>query len=140
MWDLTKQIPVQLSVHQLTGVVPGAEGLRIQTTKDGYIGWRNIYTDRQIDVLTLALRSHFAVEGSLLWHTTDMEENDLRQMVFSIPASGDTKEIHLTPSDYKAWTGKVDRIALAFPAGTDVTVQQITFSFWNPLEKAVAAW
>ncbi len=125
------------NVTALNRPVPGQDGLRISTAKDGYMLRSTDDLGHGIDALTFTVTSRSTVEALLLWHPRGAAEGLIGQVPFTIPASDEPRNINVTGSGLPGWDSHADMVGFRLPAGADVTIQGIGLHRWNPYEKAI---
>ena len=133
VWDFTMTGAPQPIVQGLTSVTMTAQGLHIQTTKDGSIAWQS-GLPAHIGTLTLTVTNTTMTEADLLWKTPGIQ--GLSQLPFTIEP-GTTHTVTLDPTTQPDWKAATDAIGIGFPTGTDITLQRIVWQTESPFEKLI---
>lgn len=116
------------------------EGLRIETMSDGYIVWQNKPLPGPADVITLRLQSNQAMEAALIWPANPSNPDQLVQLFFVVEPSESFQDVDVIMSDYPEWDWQTEKFGIAFPAGTSVVIESMTFRHWAWSEKLIEGW
>ncbi len=139
-WSFLGGTPKDANVVQLSNADITPQGLHITTQQDGYIVWNNNPIDGPTDVITVRAQSARPVEGAILWHPKGSTDNNLIQMNFTIPGGGLMQNIDVIVNRYPQWDWQTAQLAIAFPAGSDVTIEELQFRHWPFYERLGEAW
>lgn len=139
VWDfLHGNVPGTWNVSKGSSATPAEDGLHIHMPADGFL-LRPTSFPRAVDGLRLIVTTPRPIDGFLLWHRRGAPVSDLVQLPFSLPV-GSPAVLDIDLSAYPQWDARADTAGLAFSSGTDVTVQQIAFVTWSPLQKLSFTW
>jgi hypothetical protein len=135
---LNKKMPVEANISGLTSVKKGDEGIEVDTTVQGGIFWDGQPVPNDADIITVYARASSNTEMLLVWRPTDKPgEEGMYQLSETIPASPIFMPVHFIVSQYDGWDPKTEEIALAFPAGSKVTIREIQFRDSTFSERAI---
>ncbi len=138
-WDLTKDFqPAEWSNQGLT-LTPTAEGLNVQAVQQGAV-IRKITTPLKSDSITITFSKGQNADMLLLWHRTDEPGDGLVQLPFSIGPDAPPQTATFDMHRFLEWDPNADVLGIAFAAGTNVTIESITFTRYSALEKLLTAW
>lgn len=127
-------VPGRWEIANLTSAVPTTQGLRIQTEADGRMMRLSEFT-YPVEAVILAFDVSLPSEGTLLWHRRGTPEDEMVELPFVVTGVDNPELVRIALTEYPQWDPLADRIALVFKAGADVTLRQIQFFRWNPVEK-----
>ena len=139
VWNFRGDMPKSAGANGLTDVHESPEGLVIRTDTDGYVAWPDHPLGAPAEVLTLTAKSAVPMQAVFMWQPVDGGEG-LYQLPFVIPASENGASVDVVLSDYPMWDWRTDTVALRFPAGADVTLVEMDFRHWSPMEKFIEGW
>jgi hypothetical protein len=91
-------------------------------------------------VVTVKARTRKAVDAAILWQPPGAANTNLIQMNFTIPAGETARSVDVIVSRYKEWNWRTQQFAIAFPAGTDVVIEELQFRHWNLYERVGEAF
>lgn len=127
-------VPGRWEIANLTSAVPTTQGLRIQTKVDGRMMRLSEFT-YPVEAAILVFDVSLPSEGILLWHRRGSPQDEMVELPFFVTGVDHPELVRIALSEYPQWDPLADRIALVFKAGADITLQQIQFFHWNPVEK-----
>ncbi len=139
-WNFRGNMPRDAQTTPQTTAEITEDGLRIATEADGYIVWGNGPMDGPTDVITIRAAAAKDTEGSVLWQEKGATPDQLIQAYFRIPGDGFMHDVHVIVSSYPQWNWQTDQFALAFPAGSDVIIEEIQFRHWTIYERITELW
>jgi hypothetical protein len=133
-WDFRGTVPGSWNVQGWTQAQPTEFGLRVSTTRPGYMTRVSQLTD-PVQVVAVTIASTRQTEGVLLWHVRGTPPDEKVQLPFVIPASESPARIELNVGYYPQWDPLADEIGLALPAGADVLLTTIHLQGWTQQER-----
>lgn len=136
---LQEEVPGSWKVTNLTNAIPTVSGLHMVTTEDGHLT-RATDLLHSVDAIRITVQSLHPTEALFLWHERGFPEEEFVQLPFLTPGRGESATVGLNVAKYPQWDPWTDRIGFAFPAGTDVLLQEVQFVQWNIFEKSLEAW
>ncbi len=139
-WSFLGTMPKEARVVQLNNAQVTPSGLHISTQKDGYIVWDNSPIDGPTDVITVRARSIRPVQAAILWQPKGAKDTNLTQMNFTIPGGEQMQNIDVIVNRFPEWNWKTAQLAIAFPAGSDITIEELQFRHWPFYERIGEAW
>jgi hypothetical protein len=139
-WNFRGQMPKEAQGVQLTSAQITPQGLHINTQTDGYLVWSGNPIEGPVHVITIRAKAARPTQGSVLWQAKDAKEGELVQLYFAIPASNEMKNIDVIVSGYDQWNWRSEQFAIAFPAGSEVVIEEIQFRYWPFYERAIERW
>lgn len=140
LWSFKGNMPKEARVVQLTSAQITRSGLAINTQADGYVVWSGAPLEGPIDVITVRARSGNSTNASILWRPDGAKADEFVQLTFEIPESGVFEDTDVVVSGYPQWDWKTEQFALAFPAGSDVVIEEIQFRHWPFYERFGERW
>jgi hypothetical protein len=93
-----------------------------------------------VDVITIRAAASQPTEASVLWQPKGGTPDQLIQAYFTVPGDGFVHDVDILVSGYPQWNWRTEQFALAFPAGTNITVEEIQFRHWTFYERIVETW
>jgi hypothetical protein len=132
VWDFTNgNAPGEWRV---TGLSPaptlGRDGLRIRSSREGRI--EHVFAPQhRVDLVTIEYTS--MQDAELLFLFADGDK--VYQIPVKVYATATPQEVQPPVTNYKAWDPRTEMVGIAVPAGLDLTLQRITVSSVNPVEK-----
>lgn len=139
-WDFRENnIPGDWQMAKTLSVTPSPEGLRVRTAGDDGYMIRTTDAKHRTELLRLITTAEKDTDVILLFHRLKTPPQDILQLPIRIPAGKDvTTDTDL--SVYPEWDGWPDGVGLAFRKGTELTLVQLQFVGFTPVEKLVNAW
>jgi hypothetical protein len=115
-------------------------GLYIATPQDGYIIWTGHPLEGPAEVITIRIQASRPAKAALLWEAPNGPENQLVQLAFDVPPSTQMQDIDIVVAGYPQWDWHTDKFGIAFPAGSEATVEEIRFRHWPFYERVIERW
>ncbi len=139
-WDFRGNMPKQAQTTPQMKAEIAATGLHLTAPVDGYIVWGDSPIDGPTDIITIRAAAAANVKGAVLWQENNDDPDQLVQAYFEIPGDGFMHDVNVIVSSYPQWNWKSDQFALAFPAGSDLIIEEIQFRHWTIYERIVELW
>lgn len=133
--DFRGSVPGNWNVGGLEQPIQDPAGLLLEAknTEGSFI--TNISFTQRVQTVSITMGSATNAEIAFLWHLRGTPENSFTPLPFTVEASA-SQQIDLNVEAFPQWnSGQVDRVGLAFPAGSQVLLQDIQFKGWNFFER-----
>lgn len=137
-WNFQGQMPERARAIQITNAQIIPQGLYIQTQTDGYLLWEHTPLKSPTDVITIRASAARPTKASLLWQPKNSDT--LVQFYFDIPAGETMHDIDVVLSTLHQWNWRTEKFGIAFPAGSEVLLQGVTFRYWPFYERMMEYW
>lgn len=134
LWDFRGHVPGEWDISGLTGVTKTEQGLHIKSNAKGTL-IRDSEFEHGVEALKLTYAAPQNIEAILLWHVRGTPKGYLIELPFMFRKSAIPNILEFNLDTYDQWDPRTDRIGIRFPAGTEVLIQSMVFSGWNPIEK-----
>jgi hypothetical protein len=141
LWNFRGTMPIQTSIGGLTKAETTPEGLLIQTDVEGFIMWANQPIKTPTEVLTMRVKSPSQIGAFFMWTSPAGEEQFTFEIPFIIPATTEVpKDVNIIPSNFPTWDWRAEKVAIRFPAGANVLIEEATLRHWSTMEKFIEGW
>lgn len=131
-WDFRGNVPEGMTPQQLTTVQVAEQGMYVQTETDGLIVFPPPGVDA--DVVTITLTNVATPNMALLWRTADMAGDEYYQKNVPLPI-GSQQEAVIDLDTIGEWDASAPVVGFAFPAGSEVLIETITWRSYSPAEE-----
>ncbi|MCF7844648.1 MAG: hypothetical protein K9M03_02360 [Kiritimatiellales bacterium] len=127
--------PGNWEVKNLTNASPSPQGLVIKTDRDGRMTTSSNFIE-SVETVSITVKTYQTMEALLLWKDPEYAADGYIQLPFIMYGSPDAQTIDIDLSSFDFWHSKATEFGIAFPAGAEIILKDITFSNWNAFEKA----
>lgn len=114
-------------------------GLLIRATEDGRMT-QEIAPAHGSEVVSITAQASRATPGIFLWQERGAPQGVMVQLPFTIPGGPNPIVLDLNAGKYDQWDPRPAAIGIAFPAGSQVLLQEIRLRHWPLHERILHAW
>ena len=112
------------------------EGLSISTETQGQLVHTSNFR-HSINTISITVISRTGADGLFFWRAPGMAEDSVYQIPLSFPAKATPQKVVLDMAKLPEWDSRSDRIGFVLNAGSQMTLQEVSFSGPSAIDKIV---
>lgn len=132
--DFRGTVPKGIAPQHLTTVEIAAQGMYVKTETDGIISLP--LPPMRVDSAVVTLTNASTERIGLIWQDDTLKEGEFYQRNITLP-TGDKQRVNIGLDQVPEWDGMPSALALAFPAGAEVLIQNIEWKQYSATEKFI---